>query len=80
LLRASLDGHSRGRITAAELRKIVSFETIRVSGDCGGAAAAIFSVRHPVYLLGKLARPRAPENPKYLPMVCAFEPRYNNIV
>ena len=52
------------------LQKIVGFETIRVSGDCGGSAAAIVSARHPVYLLGKLASPHAPENPKYLPLVC----------
>ena len=51
-------------------RKVVGFEIIRVSGDCGGSAAAIVSTRHPVYLLSKLARPHAPENPKYLPLIC----------
>jgi len=50
----------------------VGFETIRVSGDCGGSAAAIVSARHPVYLLSKLATPHAPENPKYLPLICPF--------
>ena len=47
-----------------------------MSGDCGGVAAAIVSARHPVYLLGKLANPRGPENPKYLPLVCPYvQPR-----
>jgi hypothetical protein len=52
------------------LRKIVGFEAIRVSGNCGGSAAGIVSARHPVYLLSKLAKPGAPENPKYLPLIC----------
>ena len=30
-----------GRTRLSLLRKIVGFETIRVSGDCGGSAAAI---------------------------------------
>ena len=59
-----------GRTCSSVLRKVVGFETIRVSGDCGGSAAAIVSARHPVYLLSKLARPDAPENPKYLPLIC----------
>lgn len=70
LLRTCLDGHACGQDALVVLRKIVRFETIRVSGDCGGSAAAIVSARHPVYLLGKLARPDAPENPKYLPLIC----------
>ena len=70
LLRACLDRHARGENVLSLLRKVVGFETIRVSGDCGGSAAAIVSARHPVYLLSKLATPHAPENPKYLPLVC----------
>jgi len=70
LLRACLDYQSRGQNVLSLLKKVVGFETIRVSGDCGGSAAAIVSARHPAYLLSKLARPDAPENPKYLPVIC----------
>ena len=70
LLRTCLDGHTRGQNVLPVLRKLVGFETIRVCGDCGGSAAAIFSARHPAYLLSKVARPGAPENPKYLPLIC----------
>ena len=70
LLRACLDCHARGHNMLTLLRKIVGFETIRISGDCNGSAAAIISARHPAYLLSKLARPDAPENPKYLPLIC----------
>jgi hypothetical protein len=70
LLRACLDRHACGENVLSVLRKVVGFETIRVSADCGGSAAAIVSARHPVYLLSKLATPHAPENPKYLPLIC----------
>ncbi len=70
LLRACLDCHVRGYNVLPLLRKIVGFETIRISGDSNGSAAAIISARHPAYLLSKLARSDAPENPKYLPLIC----------
>ncbi len=70
LLRKCLDRHADGHNMLSVLKKIVGFETIRVSGDCGGSAAAITSARHPVYLLSKLANPHAPDNPKYLPVIC----------
>ena len=70
LLRACLDCHARGQNVLSLLRKVVGFETIRISGDCDGSAAAIVSARHPAYLLSKLARPDAPENLKYLPLIC----------
>ncbi|MEN6459111.1 MAG: hypothetical protein ABFC63_09285 [Thermoguttaceae bacterium] len=70
LLRACVDCHVRGHNVLTLLRKVVGFETIRISGDCNGSAAAIISTRHPAYLLSKLARPDAPENPKYLPLIC----------
>ena len=66
LLHRCLDKHACGRNSLSVLRKTVGFETFRVSGDCGGLAAAIISARHPVYLLSKMARPDAPENPKRL--------------
>ncbi len=72
LLRRCLDCHADGQNMLAVLRKIVGFETIHVSGDCGGSAAAIASARHPVYLLSKLVNPRSPENPKYLPLICPY--------
>jgi hypothetical protein len=70
LLARCLDCHSRDYPAIPLLRKVVGFETIRVFGDCGGSAAAIFNARHPVYLLSKLTNPRAPDNPKYVPLVC----------
>ncbi len=70
LLRACLDCHDRGQNVLTLLRKIVGFETIRIFGDCDGSATAIISARHPAYLLSKLVRPDAPENPKYLPLIC----------
>jgi hypothetical protein len=70
LLRACLESHASGQEWLSLLRKVVGFETIHVSGDCGGSAAAIISARHPAYLLSRLASPSAPENPKYLPLVC----------
>lgn len=70
LLRTCLERHADGQNMLSMLRRIVGFEAIRVSGHCGGSAAAIASARHPVYLLSKLANPRAPENPKYLPLIC----------
>jgi hypothetical protein len=81
LLRACLDQHAFGQNVLPLLRKVVGFETIRLSGNCGGSAAAIVSARHPVYLLSKLANPRVPENPKYLPLVCPCEipPEANSI-
>jgi len=70
LLHTCLDGYSHGQESLLVLRKVVGFETIHVSGDCGGSAAAIISARHPAYLLSRLTRPDAPDNPKYLPLVC----------
>ncbi len=70
LLRMCLDRQLCDEDTLPILRKVVGFEAIRVSGDCRGSAAAIVSARHPVYLLSKLAKPHAPENPKYLPLIC----------
>lgn len=69
-LHACLADYAHGQNSLGVLRKIVGLETIRVSGDCGGSAAAIINARHPVYLLSRLATPSAPENPKYLPLVC----------
>jgi hypothetical protein len=65
-----LYGHASGQNALPLLRKVVGFESIRVSGDSGGSAAAIINARHPVYLLSKVASPGAPENPKYLPLIC----------
>jgi len=70
LLRVCLDSYAREQGSLAILRRLVGFETIRVSGDCGGSAAAILTARHPAYLLSRLASPDAPENPKYLPLIC----------
>jgi hypothetical protein len=70
LLHACLACHVSGQNKHALLSRIVGFEIIRVSGTCDGSVAAVVNVRHPVYLLSKLPNPRAPDNPKYLPLVC----------
>lgn len=70
LLSRCLSFHACGQSVLATLRRIVGFEAIRITGDSGGSAAAIVNTRHPVYLLSKLVKPHAPENPKYLPLVC----------
>ena len=73
LLHECLDAHTCGQNTLPMLKKIVGFETIRISDHTGRSAAAIINARHPVYLLGKLARPDSPDDPKYLPLVCLCE-------
>ena len=36
----------------------------------GMEAAGVIAARHPAYLLAKLRKPKAPENPQFLPLVC----------
>jgi hypothetical protein len=54
------------------LKKIVAFETFRISGQVGGAIAGIFNARNPAYLLSKVGMPNSPENPKHLPLVSPY--------
>lgn len=70
LLQACLAGYSRGEIGFRVLRKVVAFETFHISGQCAGSVAGLFSTRNPAYLLGMVAAPDAPDNPKYLPLIC----------
>ncbi|MGA2030922.1 MAG: hypothetical protein ABSG68_01590, partial [Thermoguttaceae bacterium] len=70
LLRRCLDGHSRGDVDLPVLTKVVGFETFRVSCHQGQLAAGIFNIRNPAYLLSRVALPKAPEDPKFLPLVC----------
>lgn len=73
LLHVGLDCFCRGEIDLNSLRKIIAFETFQVSGEHGPLAAGIFNVRNPVYLLSRLAHPCAPDDPKYLPLVCPLD-------
>ena len=54
------------------LQALVGLEVFGVRGfwDEAPLAAGVVSVRHPVYLLGKLRWPRAQADPKFLPLVC----------
>ena len=54
------------------LQALVGLEVFGVRGfwDETPLAAGVVSVRHPVYLLGKLRWPRAQADPKFLPLVC----------
>ena len=68
-----LDGYSRGEIDLSVLRKVVGFETFSVSCEQGHLAAGIFNIRNPAYLLSRVARPKAPEDPKFLPLICPHD-------
>jgi hypothetical protein len=54
------------------LQALVCLEVFGVRGfwDEAPLAAGVVSVRHPVYLLGKLRWPCAQADPKFLPLVC----------
>lgn len=70
LLRRCLDGHSRGDVGLPVLAKVVGFETFPVSCHQGQLAAGMFNIRNPAYLLSRVALPKAPEDPKFLPLIC----------
>ena len=69
-LHAGLSRHLRGELDLSALRKLVGFETFFIFGEHGEQAAGVFSIRNPVYLLSRIALPKAPENPKFLPLIC----------
>jgi hypothetical protein len=52
------------------LKKVVGFETFAVSCVRGQLAAGTVNLRNPVYLLSRIALPKAPEDPKFLPVIC----------
>jgi len=52
------------------LAKVVGFETFPVSCYEGQLAAGMFNIRNPAYLLSRMALPKAPEDPKFLPLIC----------
>lgn len=68
LLRLSLIGN----INQKFLCLLASFEvfSIRRFHALGAEAAGIISLRHPAYLLAKIRKPNAPDDPKNLPLVC----------
>jgi len=70
LLRRCLDGYSRGDVGLPVLAKVVGFETFPVSYQQGQLAAGMFNIRNPAYLLSRVALPKAPEDPKFLPLIC----------
>ena len=69
-LRAGLSRYLRGELNLFALRKLVGFETLLIAGEHGERAAGVFSIRNPVYLLSRIALPNAPEDPKFLPLIC----------
>jgi len=70
LLRRCLDGYARGDIDLSVLRKLISFETFPLSCHQKQLAAGTFNIRNPAYLLSRVALPKAPEDPKFLPLIC----------
>ena len=69
-LRAGLSRYLRGEVDVSVLRKLVGFEAFPILGEHGEQAAGVFSTRNPVYLLSRGVLPKAPENPKFLPLIC----------
>lgn len=71
LLQSVLRG-SIGQPGPLFLQALVGLEVFGVRGfwDEAPLAAGVVSVRHPVYLLGKLRWPRVQAAPKFLPLVC----------
>lgn len=69
-LRAGLNRYLRAELDVSVLRKLVGFEAFLISGQHGEQAAGVFSIRNPVYLLSRVVLPKAPENPKFLPLIC----------
>ena len=70
LLHDCLDAYRRDHIAAYLLGKVIGFETFGISGDQGQPVAGAFNVGNPAYLLSRIARLRAAENPKFLPLIC----------
>ncbi len=60
-----------GNLGRSFLEALAGFEVfpIRRFYSSGVEAAGVITVRHPAYLLAKLRKPAAPDDPKYLPMV-----------
>jgi len=69
-LRVGLRRYLRCELELSVLRKLVGFETLSISGERDEQAAGLFSIRNPAYLLSRIALPKAPENPKFLPLIC----------
>jgi len=70
LLRRCLDGCARGDVDLSVLRKVIGFETFPLSRNQEQLAAGTFNIRNPAYLLSRVALPKAPEAPKFLPLIC----------
>lgn len=70
LLRRCLDEYSCGDVDPSVLRKVIGFETFPLSCNRELLAAGIFNIRNPAYLLSRVALPKAPEDPKFLPLIC----------
>jgi hypothetical protein len=78
LLHTCLNGYLCGQIDLSVLRKVVGFETFSISCKQGELAAGIFNVRNPAYLLSRVALPKAPEDPKFLPLICPHDSATNS--
>jgi hypothetical protein len=80
LLQATLRG-TLGNPGSQFLQALAGLEVFGVRGfwDAAPRAAGAVTVRHPVFLLGRLRWPRAPTSPRFLPLVClppGTGPRY----
>ena len=70
LLHSCLTSYRRDEINLSILGKVVGFETFGICGEQEQLVAGVFNVRNPVYLLSRIALPKAPEDPKFLPLIC----------
>ena len=70
LLEDALAAFCRDEIDASFFAKVVGFETFAITGDQEQPVAGVFNARNPVYLLSRIRQPQAPEDPKFLPVIC----------
>ena len=72
LLKACLKRALRGEVGLSVLWKVIGFETFHILDQDSHAVAGAINVRHPAYLLSKVAQPKAFDDPKSLPLICPF--------
>jgi len=72
LLKSCLSRVLRGEVGLRVLQKIIGFETFHIVDQEGYSVAGTINARNPVYLLSKLAQPKAFDDPKFLPLICPF--------
>ncbi len=72
LLKACLRRALQGEVDLGVLWKVIGFETFHIFDQDRRSVAGTINARNPVYLLSKLAQPKAFDDPKFLPLICPF--------